>query len=221
MSRIEYTTVSRRDPLGDTWWLRSTPSSFAPEPLNGRAAGEVEEMRTEFDCDTTQLVECVAEHQQLGLAVDPTAPRRRHIPGVADLQTTVGRVDLHVAGRPDEGAVEAVHHECQTHVRLLHCQAPVDPLLDLVRPRCCGEPEAAQFAVGRGGLDLRNMLATKRFQRDPSIPGQGDRLHEPAHDTRLAADHAVSIAHTDSSTANTAAAAPMYSPYPADTGGYT
>ena len=30
MSRIEYTTVSRRDPSGSTWWLRSMPSSLAP-----------------------------------------------------------------------------------------------------------------------------------------------------------------------------------------------
>ena len=30
MSRIEYTTVSRREPSGSTWWLRNTPSSFAP-----------------------------------------------------------------------------------------------------------------------------------------------------------------------------------------------
>ena len=30
MSRIEYTTVSRRDPSGESWWLRRMPSSFAP-----------------------------------------------------------------------------------------------------------------------------------------------------------------------------------------------
>ena len=150
----------------------------------------------------------MAEHQQLGLAVDPAAPRRRHVPGVADLQPPVGGVDIQIARRPDERAVEAAHDERQPVVGLLRRQPRVDPLLDGLRLGCGGEPESAQFAVGGGRRDLRNMFAAKRFQCDPPFAGQGDRLDEPAHDFRLAAAQAAAIAHTDSSTAAIATAAP-------------
>ena len=173
--------MSRRDPSGSTWWLRSTPSSFAPSRSIAAAAGEVEEVRAEFDCHATQLVERVAEHQQLGLAVDPAAPRRRHVPGVADLQPPVGRVDVHVARRADERAVEPAHHErqsvsgvCAASRVSTHCSAAC-------AFGACGEPQATQFAVGGGRRDLRNMFAAKRFQRHPAVPGQRDRLDEAAH----------------------------------------
>ena len=90
MSRIEYTTVSRREPSGSNWWLRSIPSSLAPSRSIAARLVEVEEVGAEFDCDAIQLVEGMAEHQQLRLAVDPAAPRRGHVPGVADLQPAVG-----------------------------------------------------------------------------------------------------------------------------------
>src|SRR3954469_14392198 len=39
------------------------PVEFRAEPLDRRAAGEVEVVCAEFDCHTIQHIECVAQHQ--------------------------------------------------------------------------------------------------------------------------------------------------------------
>ena len=51
------------------------PVELRAEPFDRRAAGEVEEVGAEFNCHAAQFVECVAQHQQLGLGVDAAAPR--------------------------------------------------------------------------------------------------------------------------------------------------
>jgi hypothetical protein len=75
-----------------------------------------------------------------------------------------------------------------------------------------GEPQAAKLAVGGRLGDLRKMLARKRLQSHPALAGQQDRFDETAHETLLTADQAETIAHTDNTTARTAAAPPRYSP---------
>jgi hypothetical protein len=51
-SRIEYTTVSRRDLSAHSWWLPSNSVELGAKPLDRRAAGEIEEVRAEFNCDS-------------------------------------------------------------------------------------------------------------------------------------------------------------------------
>ena len=65
--------------------------------------------------------------------VSELTPLRRaedDVPRVADLQPPVRRVDVQVARRADQRAVEVANHERQTLIGLLRCQPHVDPLLD-------------------------------------------------------------------------------------------
>ncbi len=185
------------------------PVELRAEPLDRRAAGEIEEVSAEFHCHTVQYIECVAEHQQLGLRVDAAAPRRGAVPGVADLESAVRRVDVQVARRADQGAVESTHHEGQPGVGLLLTEPHIHPLRGGLRRRCTREPQATHVAVGRRCRNLRNMVAGKGFQRYPALTCQRDRLDEGIHDRRPTAAHATTMAHTDSTIAKPVTTAPM------------
>ena len=89
----------------------------------------------------------------------------------------------------------------------LHCHPHLDPVPGRTRFRRAGEPQPAQLAIRGDRFDLRKMLAGKGFQRHPAVARQGHGIDEAAHDTLRVADHAASIAHTDSSTAASATAA--------------
>src|ERR1700719_1176832 len=153
MSRIEYTTVSRREPSGSTWWLRSTPSSLAPS--------------RSIAARLVKLKKCVRNSTATQLNSSKAWPS---ISSFASLLT---------------------------------------PLRDGFCLRRGSEPQFAKLVIGGDVGDLRNVFAGKRFQSHPALSGQRDRLNKTAHESRLTADHAASIAHTDTSTANTAADAPM------------
>ena len=155
------------------------PVELRTQPLDRCPAGEVEEVGAELNCHATQLVECVAQHQQLRLGVDSAAPRRRDIPGVADLEPAVGRVDIEVARRPDQGAVEAAHHERQTRSSGAACPARASTHWSAacgfgaaVNHRLPTSPSAAASAIS-------GTCATGQgFQRYPTLPGQCHRFDE-------------------------------------------
>ena len=72
------------------------------EPRDRAARGMIEPVGAKFDRDALQFLERMGQEQQLALGVDGAALNTLGIPGMPDLQTAVGRVDVEVTRAADD-----------------------------------------------------------------------------------------------------------------------
>ena len=93
------------------------------EPLDAAPALVIEEMRAEFDRDAVELLEGMGQQQQFALGVERAALHALGIPGRADLDAAVGRIDIHVGRHARDLAVGIEHRERQHRARRLQARA--------------------------------------------------------------------------------------------------
>jgi len=126
--------------------LAQYPVQFGAQPLDGSTALAIEEMGTEFHCDAVELLEGVSQKQQLALGVQGAALHALSIPGGADLDAPIERVDVHVGGHADcgvrglfdhgKGYHRALRLKTQatvtemSHIRHLRFERPLDIRID-------------------------------------------------------------------------------------------
>src|SRR5690349_2079154 len=83
------------------------------EALNAAPALVIEEVRAELYRNAIQLLEGVRQQQQFALCIERAALHAPGVPGRADLDATVGGVDIHVGGHARDLAVGVIYRERQ------------------------------------------------------------------------------------------------------------
>src|ERR1700719_1749417 len=68
---------------------------LGPQPLDAAPAWVIEEMRAELYRNAIELLECMPQQEQLALGVERAALHALGIPGRADLDPPVRRIDVH------------------------------------------------------------------------------------------------------------------------------
>ena len=151
-----------RIPSAPSWWLRSTPSCLAPSRAIASRLCVVEPVRAELDRDAAERLERVAEQQELALGVQRRALHALRVPGVADLEPPVRRVDVEVARAADDLARPALaHDEGHRAQPLAHVERDVHVAGHLLRRGDAGVPEPPQLAVARRGGERVDVLARR------------------------------------------------------------
>src|SRR6185437_2301451 len=163
------------------------------EPLDAAPALRIEKMRAELDGDAVQFLERVAEQHQLRFGVERAALNAFAIPGAADFDATMRRLDVEIVGHADRFAV-LEHAKRQPRPDLLQAEAAVDLARYFIGRRDVRVPELPQLAVfhrldqaGRVfGCERRDrdVLATQRDRFDPAHAASSSR--RPSHASRSA-----------------------------------
>src|SRR5215813_6357095 len=85
------------------------------EALDSSATRMVEGVRPEFDRDAGERFECVCEEKELALRVESGALDAPAVPGRADLDTVIDRIDVHIGGHSDRTAGCAIDDRERQH----------------------------------------------------------------------------------------------------------
>ena len=126
----------------------------------------VEPVGAEFDRDAAQHFERVRQKQQLAFGVDRRALHALGIPGMPDLEAPARRVDVEIAGAPDDVSGRVLAHGKRHRPQTLaHVERARDVIADPVRRRDAGVPEPPELAVGRGVAQRCLMLRFERLER--------------------------------------------------------
>ena len=151
---------------------------FGAKALDSTAALVVHEVSAELDGDAVEILEGVAEEEQLGLGIEAGTLDALRIPGRADLDAAVGGVDIHISGHADGlTAVRIDDGEGQHIARLLKLEAAMDLGLDIFRPRGGGVPKLPDIAVLHGRDQAVEVIDRERVEFDV-LALEGDRLDE-------------------------------------------
>src|SRR5260221_8969450 len=84
-------------PIGRYLVIAQHPILLRAEPDDRSTRRVVEPVRAELDGDAPEFLERVRKQQQLALGVDRAALRAFRIPGVADFQPAIWRIDVEIA----------------------------------------------------------------------------------------------------------------------------
>ena len=151
---------------------------FGPQALDGAAALVVEKMRAELHRDAVEVLKGVGQQQALGFGVKRCALHALAVPGGADFDAAVGRVDVHVSGHAHRLARAGEDDSKRAHAALgLQVQAACDFTRHGFGPWDGGVPVVPKFTIlnrqdqvvvvcVRQGQEL-HMLAQKRNGSDP------------------------------------------------------
>ena len=123
------------------------PVLLGAEALDAAAALVIEEVRPELDRDAIEFLEGVRQQQQFALRIDRAALHTPGVPGRADLDAAVGRVDVHVGGHARDLAVGIEHGKRQHRPGLLQTEPAIDLLAHIFGLRNEGVPELPQLAI--------------------------------------------------------------------------
>src|SRR5580704_4421396 len=104
-------------------------------------------MGAELHRNAIDRLESMPEQQQLALRVERCALHALGIPGRADLDAAVGRIDVHVGRHTSDLACGIEYREWQHRSRLLQAETAVDLLGHVLRLWHRGVPEFEQLAV--------------------------------------------------------------------------
>src|ERR1700722_12213694 len=105
-------------------------------------------MRSELDRDTAQRVEGMAEKQKLALRIELRPLDTFPVPGSADFQPAVIRLDVQIIGHPDGLACGVVENRKRKTGALCLREKPlVDEIGHFVGRRNGGVPQPPQLAV--------------------------------------------------------------------------
>src|SRR5438105_12691887 len=148
------------------------------QPQNRLARRVIEPMGAEFDRDALQRFEGMGQEQELALGIDGATLHTLRVPGVANLEPAVRRIDVEIARATDDlpGRSEA-HDKGHGAVELAHRQRAVDVLSRAIRRGYGGVPQAPEFAVGSRELERVLVPARKRLERRVA-PLERNRLDE-------------------------------------------
>src|SRR5258707_15396456 len=89
-------------PVGRYLMIAQHAILLRAQPGDRGARRVVEPVRAELDGDAPELLERVRKQQQLALGVDRAALHAFCIPGVADFQPAIGRIDVEIARATDD-----------------------------------------------------------------------------------------------------------------------
>jgi hypothetical protein len=98
-------------------------------------------MGAEFDRDAIEFIEGVGQQQQFALGIERAALHPLGIPGRADLDPPVRRIDIHVGRHARDFAVRIENRERQHRPRRLQAKPAVDLLAHAFGPGNEGVPE--------------------------------------------------------------------------------
>ncbi len=137
------------------------------DAFDGAAALVVHEMGAELDCDAAERVEGVPEQEQLGLGVEPGTLDVSRVPGRADLDATVGSVDIHVGGHAGGLAGVRINNgEGQHRSGSVEAKAAFDLRVHFLGRGGRGVPELPEFAVLNCGDEAVVMVEREWHERD-------------------------------------------------------
>ena len=134
------------------------------QALYGAAALLVKEMRAELHRDAVQLLKSVGQQQALGLGVERGALHAAAVPGRADFDTAVGRVDVHVGGHAHRFAF-AQNCEGQHAALFMKFQTPQNFVIHLFWRGNEGIPMPPKFAIFHR---LNQIIVVLQIQRNQS-----------------------------------------------------
>ena len=117
------------------------------EPLDAAPARVIEKMRAEFNRDAIELFERMVEQQQFALGIDRAALHALGIPGRADLDAPVRRIDIHVGRHARDLAVGIENRPRHHRARRLQPKPAVDLLAHVLGARNGSVPELPELAI--------------------------------------------------------------------------
>ena len=149
-----------------TMWLRRMPSSLAPSRSMPLRLWWLKKWVRNSTAMQFERLEGVGEQHQLALRVDLGALHAPAIPGRADLDAALRRVDVHVGGHADGLARGVVDDGKRKHrALLLQAEPAVDLGAHLLGHRDGRVPEPPQLAVLHGLDEVVAMLVSERLER--------------------------------------------------------
>lgn len=136
---------------------------------NSRTRTMVMPVRAELHRDAAHLLEGMRQQQSLRRRIQCGSPDPFRIPGVANLETTMGWLHPAIARAADDHTVGIAHHERHGRAGIAHGQRLVDVVTDTVHGRDMGVPESPQVAIRHGRCETAGMILRQGFKRDMRI----------------------------------------------------
>ncbi len=165
-------------PVGQQLVAAQYPVALGAEPLDGGAAGRVEEVRAEFHCHTVQLhrrrASSISSLHSVFTPVRRTAARTRCTP---ISRRRLGPSMLQIARRSDHASPSSPR---TTNVQTRLGCGTAEPRTHFaggVRRRGAGEPQRARRPPTAAAIS-GDVVRRQRFERHPAVPGQRHRLDE-------------------------------------------
>jgi hypothetical protein len=127
-------------------------------------------VRPELDGDAVQLLECPCQEKEFCGRVDTGSLRGSAEPRGANLQTTVGRIEVAVRGHANGATTRTVDDCPGGHATLfLKCETSFDLISHPGRRRDVGVPGSPQVIRFHCDRKVVAVLRTKRLQSDTSV----------------------------------------------------
>src|SRR5262245_41518911 len=135
--------------------------------LNSPAALMVEGVRAEFDRDAVERLECMRQQEELALGVESRALDALAVPGRADLDPPIDRIDVHIGSHSNRATDWVVDdRERQHRASRLQGQPPADFRAHCLGLGTAGVPKRPQRAVLDGLDQLVAMTLVERLKSD-------------------------------------------------------
>src|SRR5438128_12287121 len=126
----------------------------------------VEPMRSKFHGDALELFEGVGEQQQFAFGVDGSALRPLRVPGMPDLEPTIGGIDIEIARRAHDVTRRIIdNYERHRPQTFAHVERRGHVFAHALRRRDRRVPQPPQLAIGCRLLQRRLVLAREWLQR--------------------------------------------------------